>query len=166
MKKYILRYGILGASVSIFLGLLNWFLIANRFDYTTSQVVGYASIVVSLMCIPLGIKYFRDKLNGGLVSFNRALKIGLGITLVSASVTFLYSFLFFVFAGEKFTNWSQEGMSETTLERMAQAPEFVMTPLFQGFIMFLTVLLIGFIINLISSFALSGSKKLPSHNLF
>ncbi|MBO3698010.1 DUF4199 domain-containing protein [Roseivirga sp. E12] len=165
MKKLVLRYGIVGACVSITLGLLNWFTVAQSFSVEASQITGYASIILSLMCVPLGIRYFKHKLNSGIVPFKKALKIGTSITLVNATITFLYSVLFFVFAGEEFANWRTSGMNEEALQRMNQAPDFVMSPLFQGLIMFLSVFFIGLIISLVSSVALSGTKKPITRNL-
>lgn len=162
MKNYILRYGLWGGGISIGLGLINWFTIAQIYGPGVSQVIGYLSIVLSLMCVPLGIKYFRDKLNSGKLTFVHGFKIGLGITFVASLVTFLYSMLFFVMAGDSFDEWSRKGLSETELAEMqaqiAQTPDFVLTPWFQGLILFLTVFMIGLIINLISSLALKRAE--------
>jgi len=42
---------------------------------------------------------------------------------------------------------------------MAEMPDFVLSPWFQGLVMLLTVFLIGMIINLVSSLALKRSKE-------
>ena len=115
------------------------------------------------MCIPLGILYFRDKLNGGSVSFKKGFSIGLGITFVFSIVTFLYSLLFFEFAGDSYQEWIQQGLTEAELQelqlRMEQTPDFVHAPWFQGLVFFLTVFMIGMVINLISSLALKRSQN-------
>lgn len=161
MKKLTFRFGIIGGSISITLGLINWFTISQYYGPTASQVVGYLSIIISLMCVPLGIRYFRDTINGGHVSFCKAMKVGLGITGVFTIVSFLYSVLFFVFAGEEFEAWRKKGLSPQELEQLelqiAQSPDFVFTPLFQGFILALSVFLIGVIVDFISSFVLKRS---------
>ncbi|MCE7991361.1 MAG: DUF4199 domain-containing protein [Roseivirga sp.] len=155
MKKFVIRYGIIGGLTSVVLGLLNWFLIAKPLGFGVSQWVGYLSIIVSLMCVPLGIKYFRDKLNNGVVSMGQSFRIGMGITLVASVIIFIYSMLFFFIAGNDFDQWKEEG---TTQSQMADMPEFATTFWFQGLIMFITVLLIGFIINLISSLLLKSNQ--------
>ncbi len=155
MKRYILRYGLIAGSISIALAMINWFLIAKTLGSGPSQLVGYLSIITSLLCVPLGIKYFKDKLNSGVVSFSQAIKIGTGITLVTAVVMFFYGMLFFVFAGDSFDAWKESGMTETQVQQArmqaAEMPDFIGTPLFQGVVMFLMVFLIGMIINLVSS---------------
>jgi len=162
MKNYIVRYGLIGGCAMICLGLINWFTVA-RYGVVASQTIGYLGIILSLMCVPLGIKYFRDKLNGGTVSFGKGLRIGLGITFVTSVVTYFYGLLFFVFAGDSFEEWNKKGLSQTELAafemRMEQTPDFVFTPWFQGLIIFLMVFTIGLIISLISSLILRRSGK-------
>ena len=166
MRNFVLRYGIIGGCVSIVLGLFNWFFIAQTFGSDSSQVVGYLSIVIALLCVPIGIKYYRDKLNKGAISFGRGFTIGIGITLINAIVTFLYSVTFFAIEGEKFQEWQEQAMTPLELEefhaQLAAMPEFATGPLFQGLIVFLTVFLVGLIINVISSMSLKKSV-VPTH---
>ncbi len=161
MKNYVVRYGVFGGVLSIALGLINWFTVAQAYGPASSQVLGYLSIILSLMCVPLGIKYFRDKLNNGKVSFGKGLKIGLGISLVASLINFLYGMLFFVFAGESFQEWNKQGLSETELKalqmQMEQTPDFILTPWFQGLVLGVSVFLIGLVISLISSLILKHS---------
>ncbi|GAB5527708.1 MAG: hypothetical protein Roseis2KO_55800 [Roseivirga sp.] len=155
MKKFVIRYGIIGGLTSMVLGLLNWFLIAKTLGFGASQWVGYLSIVVSLMCVPLGIKYYRDKLNNGVVSMGQSFRIGMGITLVASVIMFIYSMLFFIIAGSDFDQWKDQAAAQ---DQVNDVPEFATTFWFQGLIMFLTVLLIGFIVNLINSLVLKSNK--------
>ncbi|MDN5202670.1 DUF4199 domain-containing protein [Fulvivirgaceae bacterium BMA10] len=163
MKNYVLRYGLLGGCVSIGLGLFNWFFIASTLGHNASQFIGYLSLILALFCIPLGIRYFRDKLNDGAVSFGEGFKIGAGITFITSLMVFLYSALFFVFAGDDFNAWREKGLTQSELEQvrqqMVEMPEFVLNPWFQGFVMFLMAFLIGMIINLISSLVLKSTNK-------
>jgi len=156
MKRLIIRYALYGSSVSIALGLLNWFVLAP-ISVGLSQAVGYLSIIASLFCIPLGLKYFRDKLNSGSLTFKEGFRIGMGITLVASAILFLYSLLFFVIAGSDFTEWREAGMTAEGQAEMTNMPDYIMSPLFQAVIMFVTVFLIGFIINLISIFVLKSN---------
>ena len=156
MKNFILRYGLVGGCISIFFGLLNWFTIAP-FTYNGSQIVGYITLILSLLCIPAGIKYFRDKLNSGNVTFAQSFKIGLGITVIASIVMFLYSSLFFIFAGDTFTEWQAEANPQA-----AEIPEFMMNPWAQGLIMFFISFFIGLIINLISSLVLKQNMQSAS----
>lgn len=162
MKNYMVRYGLIGGCVSIALGLLNWFTVA-RYGPTVSQTVGWLSIILALMCVPLGIKYFRDKLNDGRISFTKGMKVGLGIAAIASIVNAVYATLFFVFSGDSFEEWSKQGLSESELiayeAQMAQTPDFALTPWFQGIVFFFIVFLIGAIISLISALILRRSGE-------
>ena len=158
MKNYILKYGSVGGLILIVLGLLNWYLIAPYFTVSTSQTVGYLGITLSFLCVPMGIKYFRDKLNNGVVSFIQAFKIGISITLVVSVIMFFYSMLFHIFQGEKFQEWQFKDLQGAELqamqEQMAAMPEFSTTPWFQGLVLFVLVFLIGLVVCLLSAFLL------------
>ena len=162
MPNYVLRYGLIGGSISIALGLINWFTIAQSYGPKVSQTIGYLTVILSLMCIPLGIRYFRDKHNGGTITFSKGFRIGLGITTIFSLMTFLYSVLFFVFAGDTFDQWTKKGLSKTELiemqRRMEETPDFALTPWFQALILFVTVFLIGVVVNLLSCLILKRSE--------
>ena len=161
MKNYIIKYGVIGGIVSSILGTLNWILIADSVGVQASQAVGYTTIFLSLLCIPFGVRYFRDNLNNGNVSFGQAFKIGLGITSIAGIVMAIHSALFFALQKDEFLEWQRKNLSETELaafnEQLAQMPDFAHTPWFQAIIMFIMVFLIGAVVNLISSLLLKKS---------
>lgn len=158
MIKIVFKYGVIGGLISSVFGTLNWLIIAQSTGVNGSQVVGYISIILSLLCIPFGVRYFRDKLNNKTVSFGQAFKIGLGITVMAAIVMAIHSILFFAFQKKEFLEWQKKDLSQTELiafnEQLAQMPEFVYTPWFQGIVMFFMVFLIGAVVNLISALLL------------
>lgn len=157
MKNHILRYGIIGGCISVALGILNWFTVA-RYGPTVSQTFGWIAIVISLMCVPLGIIHFRDKINDGSVSFFGAFKTGFGISLVFSVVTGIYSVVFFLLASDDFDDWRRRGLNEAELQalelQLEQTPAYLLTPLGQGLIFFVMMLLIATVINLVSSLIL------------
>lgn len=160
MKNYVIRYGLIAGSISIGLGIINWFTISQWYGPTVSRAVGWLSIILSLMCVPLGIKYYRDKLNNGSVSFSKGFRIGIGITFVASIAIFIYSMLFYVLAGDSFDEWSRQGLSEAELIELQMQIE--QTPIvysywFQSLILAISVFIIGMIINLISNLALKRS---------
>lgn len=159
MKKFMIRYGVIGGTVAITLGLLNWFLIAKPLGYAASQWIGYLSIIIGLLCIPLGIKYFRDKLNGGIVSFKQGFKIGMGITFMAALVMAIYSAIYFVVGLDDFVEWRNASLGEDA----TPLPDIALTPWFQGLVMFVTAMLIGLIINLLSALALKKEIQPSTH---
>ncbi len=164
MKKLEIRYGLLSGLANISLSIFNWYLIAQPFGYSASETFGYLSIVVALMFIPIGIKYYKEKLNDQMISFFEAFKIGIGIALISSIITFFYSTVYFMVLGDEFIEWSQKGLSASELaavqNQLESLPDFVLSPWFQGLLMFVTVFLIGLVITLISAMILKSKKSI------
>src|ERR1043165_4657863 len=54
-------------------------------DYDKSLFVGYASMLVAFSLVFVGIRNYRDKYNGGTLSFGKAFKIGSMIVLIAST---------------------------------------------------------------------------------
>ena len=162
MRNLIFKYGIYSAVLSICLGLINWFTIAKYFNPPVSQTVGWISIFISLLFIPLGIKYYRDHSEEEKLSYAKAFSIGFGITLVASILNGIYSFFFYLLQGDEFQQWNKKGLSPEELQvyesRMANGPEFIFDPWFQGIVFFFMIFFSGMIVNLISAWLLRNSK--------
>ncbi len=158
MKKHLIKFGIWAGVINIFLGLTNWYTVAQFYGPGPSQTLGYLSMAAALICVPFGIKYHRDQVNSGGISFKEATGVGMGISLVAAIITFIYSLLFFVLAGDDFLAWQQEWLTAEELQAaqaaLAQAPQFVSSPWFQALILGITGLIMGLVISLISALVL------------
>lgn len=162
MKNYIIRYGVIGGLISSIIGTLNWILIADTIGVTGSQTVGYLTIFLSLMCIPFGVRYFRDQINNGAVSFRQAFTIGLGITSIAGVVMAIQSALFFALQKEEFIEWQRKNLSDVELaafnEQLAHSPAFIFSPWFQAIVMFVMVFLIGAVVNVVSALILKQEE--------
>ncbi|AKA35295.1 DUF4199 domain-containing protein [Flagellimonas lutaonensis] len=165
MKKTIIRYGVYGALTICLLSLLGWFA-GDNLDYSTKEVIGYASMVVSLSFVYFGIKHFRDKQNGGKISFKKALTIGVLISVITALIFGILDIIYVEYLNPGFMddyyNHSIEQMKSTlpTAEYEAKVAELeaqkemFMNPLFTFIVMGMTVFVIGFIISLVSALLL------------
>src|SRR5262245_54442941 len=85
MKKIVIICGLIAGVIgSVLMGIGVSFLDKNHPH--TSQVIGYTSLLLSVSLIFVGIKMFRDKYNGGVVSFGKAFLIGLYISLIASTI--------------------------------------------------------------------------------
>lgn len=165
MKKTVLRFGLYGAITICLLFILSMTL-GGELDYTTQEIIGYASMVVSLGFVYLGIKHFRDKENNGIVSFGQALLIGVLISLLASLAFGALDLIYIKYINPDFT---AEYYSRTIADLEASLPttEFeekraelesqkalFMNPWFSFLLMSMTVFVIGFIISLISALVL------------
>jgi len=105
MKKNIIVYGLTaGILVSILmLSSVNYLShCEGNVDYDTSMLIGYASMLIALSLVYVGIRNYRDKYNEGVISFGKAFKIGLFMVLVASTIYVIawlidYFFLFLIF---------------------------------------------------------------------
>lgn len=165
MKNTILKYGLYSAITICALALAGWFL-GKNLDYSIQEVIGYTGMVVSLLFVFFGIKHFRDKENGGIVSFGKALLIGVLISLIAALAFGILDIIYIKYINPEFmADYYAHYVEETkntltgeelkaTLAELESQKEMFSSVSVNFFLMFLTVFMIGFIISLISALIL------------
>lgn len=169
MKNSILRFGGYGALIggSIFAGS-HFF--TDLIDFSLLEIFGYLSIFASLSFVFFGIKHFRDKTNGGIVSFGKALVIGLAISAIVGIVIGLLDIVYVTVINPDFSaeyiQYTLNDLKETLppaefeiqKEKLITDMEAFDNPTFAGLFMFGIVFTIGIIITVISSFILQRKK--------
>ena len=172
MKKIVIVNGsiaglIVGAMLFITAGM---YYRNNNFD--NGMMIGYATMIVAFSMIFTGIKSYRDKYNDGLISFGKAFKIGLYITLIASTiyvvVWLIDYYCFLPDFGEKYATAmlqklkaggaSQAKIAALTKE-MAWFTEMYKKPIFVVLFTYIEILPVGLIITLISSFILKRKVK-------
>jgi hypothetical protein len=87
MKKIILVYGSIAGAI---VGAM-FFIGAPLYDqgiitFDNGMLVGYTSMVVALSLIFFGVKNYRDSHTNGVITFGKAFKIGILITVVASVI--------------------------------------------------------------------------------
>lgn len=90
MKKIVLVCGVIAGLVTISWGIFATNFLEKGTSYNMRMVFGYAAMVLGFSLIFVGIKRFRDNENGGVITFGKALKVALLITLVAGTVYVLF----------------------------------------------------------------------------
>lgn len=99
MKKNVFVFGsIAGLIVSV---LMLWSIAAcyQNADFEGSMLLGYASMLLAFSFVFVGVKNYRDKYNDGVISFGKAFKVGLFITLIASTcyvVAWLIAYYLFI----------------------------------------------------------------------
>lgn len=165
MKKTILRFGAYGGITISVLFMISWFAL-DHLPMSIQEILGYASMIVSLSFVYFGIKHFRDKENEGKISFKKALAIGVLISLITALVFGLLDVLYTEVLNPEFMDEYYNEVSanlkaslpanelEIKLAQLESEREQFSNPVFSFTIMASTVFIIGFIITLLSSLVL------------
>ena len=170
MKTTVLRYGACAAISICVLFLLGWTL-GKGLSIAAQEVIGYMSMVVSLSFVFFGIKHFRDQVNGGIVSFGKALRLGLLISLITAIAFGTLDVVYVKYINPDFYETYYAHMVEelrasvdeaalpAALDKLEAQKAFFGNAFMNFTLMFLTVLLIGFIISLLSAWGLQRKNN-------
>ena len=170
MKKNIIIYGLIaGIVVSILmLSTVNYIShCEGNVDYDTSMLIGYASMLIAFSLVFVGIRNYRDKYNGGVISFGKAFKIGIMIVLIASTiyvVAWLIDYFFFIpdfmekFSAQEIDKLKASGASQIEIDKetkeMANMVKMFKNPLFNAMMTFAEILPVGLIVTLISSLIL------------
>jgi len=170
MKKNIVIYGsIAGIVVSILMLFITNYLshCEGNVDYDTSMLIGYASMLIALSLVFVGIRNYRNKYNGGVISFGKAFKIGLFMVLVASTIyvaAWLIAYFFFIpdffekYSAQMLDKLRTGGASQMEIEKqtkeMANLAVMYKNPLYNAAMTYMEILPVGLIVTLISSLIL------------
>lgn len=177
MLWIILIYGLIGAVVAG--GPLLWGMLT--FDVNSGQMpengalIGYATILVALTGVFLGVKHYRDKVKGGVIKFVPALGVGLGISAVASlgwviawEISLAVTKFDFVAAyyGAMIEQAQADGATAEKIAQMRTEQEgfasMYANPAIRMGITFVEMFPIGVVISLISAALLRNSRFLPA----
>jgi hypothetical protein len=175
MKKIVLTFGLIsGGILAAMFAISVPLAVSGRIDFDQSEIVGYTSMVLAFLLVFFGIRSYRDNVNGGTITFGRAFKVGLLITLVCCAVTVIsWEIVYFGFIpdfGEKYASFTVEKMREkgaTEAEisaqekTMAQFTELYRNPFINAGITFIEIFPLGLIVTLVSA-AILRRKSTPA----
>jgi hypothetical protein len=164
MKRTILRFGLYSSISICAFSLLIWALI-DSIDDTSGEIIGYSSMVVSLLFVYFGIRHFRDRENNGMVTFGKALRIGILISLMASLAFGILDVIYVKFINPDFMTEYYDRMLEQSQSlpveefeirkaELESEKEMFLNPFIHFFIMSMMVFVIGFIISLLSALIL------------
>ncbi len=171
MKKTVLTFGLLsGAVVALLMTALVFF--ADRIGFDRAVIVGYTTIVVSLLLVPFGIRSYRENVGGGHITFGRAFAVGILITLISCICYVIvwevvyYNFLpdfvekygAYMVEKAKASGASQQTI-EATIQEMKDMKRMLDNPLINAAMTFIEPFPVGVIITTISAAILRKKRK-------
>lgn len=167
MKKNILIYGLISGFIVSALMAVNVSSCIKSGNFDKSIVIGYASMIIAFSLIFVGTKNFRDKYSGGVISFGKAFRVGLFITLIASTIYVLVWLIeehfFFPDFIDKYTaheinKLQGSGVSANELanktKELEQAKEMYKNPALKILMTYVEILPVGLVVTLISSLIL------------
>ena len=171
MKKVVITCGLIAGVIGIaFMAVGMCFFEKNQTG--TTEVIGYTSLLVSGSVIFVGIKMFRDKYNGGVVSFGKAFLIGLYITLIASTLYVVawaleYKYIFpdfldkysAIMIAKTKASGASPGKMAAQLKQLAMYRDMYKNPVFFTLMSYAEFLPGGLVISLIAALILKKKNK-------
>jgi hypothetical protein len=179
MQKSILIHGIIAGIIVSALMLFTINYISHcegNVDYDKSLLIGYASMLVALSLVFVGIRNYRDKYNGGAISFGIAFKCGMMIVLIASTIyviAWMIDYFFFIpdfmekYSAHMIEELKASGASQAEIDRQTEEMDdfsrMYKNPFFNAMMTYAEILPVGIIVTLISSLILK--RKTVNDNL-
>jgi hypothetical protein len=172
VKKSIWIFGLalgMGLCINLFYTL---YLFYGAVEFKDNAVLGYAIMVVVFSVTFFGIRNYRDKRLGGIISFGKAFGTGALIVLVASTmyvVVWLISYYLFVpdfldkYVAHCLNQATREGATAAELAAKAQEMEkfrgMYRNPLMVVLLTYMEVAPVGLVVALVSSLILKRKAK-------
>lgn len=179
MKKIVLTFGLIGGAIMVFFVFLVGTLHDRELiDPDKGEIVGYATMVISLSVIFFGIKSYRDNYGGGTITFWKGIQIGLLISVIGGVLYFVgveaYNLANPEFAPKFMKKWAEHeadkararGASENEIaaasKQIEDMDKVFANPLFMFLICLMEMSPVSILITVISSVLLRRKELLPA----
>jgi Protein of unknown function (DUF4199) len=173
MKKTVFICGLIAGliSTSLFTGLM---LLgkAGHDDFKNGMIYGYTLMILAFSFIFVGTKITRDKYNSGGISFGKAFRVGLYITLIASTmyvIVWLTDYYFFIpdfaekYGAHVLESLKASGASQAEIARqsveMSKFSEMYKNPFFNAVVTYSEIVPVGLIVSLISAWALKRKRN-------
>ncbi|MES2003599.1 MAG: DUF4199 domain-containing protein [Bacteroidota bacterium] len=175
MKKVVLVYGIIAGLIVAGMMAFSTSYYCAKGDFEGGMIYGYSAMIIAFSMIFVGIKSFRDKYQGGVISFGKAFKVGFFISLIASTIYvigWLINYYCFIpdfmdkYAAAMIAKAQASGITADQLAKktaeMAQMKEWYKSPLFVILMTYVEILPVGLLVSLISALLLKRKKVLAA----
>jgi hypothetical protein len=176
MKKIIWVCGIIGGLISVGWFIVSEQLLAIQMSMDARLYFGYASIILGLSVIFVAVKSYRDNYGNGIITFGKALGIGLLVTLVASTVyvaiwlidyNWFYPDYFEKYSSSIVADMKAHGATAAAIQAKVAAlksyANMYKNPIFNALFTYMEIAPVGLVVSLISAVVLR--KKQISENI-
>ena len=122
MKKIIITYGLIAGLITMSFMIVSTILHKVIEDSNQSMIIGFLGMFIAFIFIFVGIKKYRDKQNGGNVTFWDAFKIGFFIALIASSIyTLVWQIEFHFFMPDFMERFATKAIKEIKSSNLSAA---------------------------------------------
>jgi len=170
MSKNIIIHGLIAGIIVSFLMLfsVNYYShCKGDVDYSTSMLIGYASMLIAFSLVFVGIRNYRDQYNHGVISFGKTFQVGIMIVLIASTIyviAWLIDYFFFIpdfmdkYSAHMLDKLKASGASQIEIDKqtkeMASWGKMYKNPFYNAMMTYMEILPVGLIVTLVSSLIL------------
>ncbi len=169
MKKIIIICGLIAGII-----VTSWMWVAmfGIFKAEGSLLLGYTTMLVAFSMVFVGVKNYRDKQNDGIITFGKAFKIGLMITLIASTIyvlVWMVDYYYFVpdyidkYAAAMLVKLKASGASQAEIQKQAadmrHYSQLYKNPFYNAMFTYGEILPVGLIVTIICALVLKRKQK-------
>lgn len=172
MKRIVLVYGVISGLITALWILIAMLFVPKEMHMSIGMILGYTSMIIANIFLVVGVKNYRDKYNGGVITFGKALKVGLLIAFIASTFYVVTWLVYFFGVGTDFMDYFVQSTHQELVESGASAAEIAkqskemnefmvmyQNPFFNAAVTYMEILPIGILFALIT--ALVMKRKEP-----
>jgi Protein of unknown function (DUF4199) len=175
MKKIVIVYGLIAGIIVATMMTITTTIYHNSGNFKNGMLIGYASMLIAFSMIFVGIKNYRDKHNNGIISFGKAFKIGILITVIASTIyviAWLIDYNYFMpdfgekYAANTIEQLKASGASEVEIAKQTKEltsfSEMYKNPFFNALITYTEILPVGLIVTILCALILKRKRNTQS----
>ena len=178
MKKIIWVCGVIAGIISVAWGVFSAGISGDSLSLNTRMIFGYASMLLGFSLIFVAIKNYRDNYNSGQITFGKALRIGLLITLIASTVyvvVWMIDYSYFVpdygdkYQAQAIAELKASGTSAAEIQRQSaeitsSMATYKSSAFFRVMFTYLEIVPVGIVVSLIAALILKKKSKQATVN--
>jgi hypothetical protein len=165
MKNTVIRFGLLSGAILSVLGAIQIVLYKRDIlSFDNGQLAGFASMLLAFLMVFFGIRAYRETDGGGAITFGKAFKVGILITLITCSIYVIaWEIIYFGFMPDFLDTYTKATLDKMSAAgepaaaiaakqaEMAKFAELYRNPLFNVAVTLLEIFPVGLIVTLVSA---------------
>jgi hypothetical protein len=172
MKKIVIICGLIGGLIVSVLMVISTAIYYKSGNFENGLLYGYASMLLAFSLVFVGIKNYRDKYNSGIISFGKAFKTGLFITLIASTIyviVWMIDYYVFIpdfadkYAAHMLEKLKADGASLAEIAKQTKTmdnfSEMYKNPFMVALFTYAEIIPVGLIVTLISALILKRKIK-------
>jgi hypothetical protein len=177
MKRTVLIFGLISGAIAAAM-MFATLPFVYRIGFDKGLIVGYTTIILSLLLVFFGIRSYRENIGGGAITFGRAFAVGILITLISCiCYVVAWEILYYNFMpdfADKYSAYLLEKAKaagataeaiQAQMEEAKKLKQMLDNPLLNAAATFIEPFPVGLIITLISALILRKRNKSSSSEI-